>query len=337
MRVIRVPIGAVLLAALLFGSAASRARAVAITNVSLVDVTAGTIEANSTVIITGDTISAAGRQVVPPRAAQVVDATGKFLIPGLWDMHAHYAATGEGSPELYVANGVTGTRDMGSDLDLVLRLRNETASATRVGPMLVVAGPILDDAPADWPFRRRVRTAAEGREAVRMLGNRGVDFVKVHDRTSRDAYFAIVQEARTHGLPVDGHVPMSVTLREAADAGQRTVEHLANFRVFTECSSGSTYRPEACRSFFAGIAKRRQWHTPTLAATSIFTTLGTPADDPVASHHAFAPPRYEPCGPQTSARRRDAGDDPQVQRSLAAGAPRGARHASRRRRDTRRL
>lgn len=262
----------------------------AITRASIVDPVTGRIHAGMTVVVSGDTVSAVGRDLAPPRGARVLDAAGKFLIPGLWDMHAHHEATGIESLALFVANGVTGTRDMGSKLDFIVRLREETSSGRRIGPTLVVAGPILDDAPADWPFRLRARTADEAREAVRMLKSRGVDFVKVHDRTPRDVYFAIAREARAQGLPVDGHVPIAVTLREARDEGQRTIEHLASFRVFTECSDGPTYRPEACRSVFAQMSQRGLWHTPTLASTDALVTIGTAAGDADANHVAYASP-----------------------------------------------
>jgi imidazolonepropionase-like amidohydrolase len=262
----------------------------AITRASVVDAITGTVATGMTVVVAGDTISAVGRDLAPPRGARIVDAAGKFLVPGLWDMHAHHEATGIESLELFVANGVTGTRDMGSNLDFVLRLRDQVASGAVAGPAVVAAGPILDDAPPNWPFRMRVRTPDEGRQAVRLLKARGADFVKVHDRTPRDVYFAIAREARAQGLAVDGHVPVDVSLREAQDEGQRTIEHLANFRVFTECSAGRVYRPEPCRPVFEAMARRRVWHTPTLAGAAVIMTLGTPADDGVATHLAYASP-----------------------------------------------
>jgi imidazolonepropionase-like amidohydrolase len=280
----------VLLAAMSREDTAQGDATLALTGVSVVDPVTGTVDPEMTVVVAGNTIAAVGRRLAPPGGARVVNAAGTFLIPGLWDMHAHHELTGADSLPLFVANGVTGTRDMGSALDVILGLRGRIAAGTLVGPALVVAGPILDDAPSHWPFRMRIRSANEGRDAVRMLKKRGVDFVKVHDHTPREAYFAIAQEARALGLPMDGHVPQGVTLQEAADAGQRTIEHLANFRVFTECSGGPVYQPERCRSVFDAMAKRRQWHTPTLAGMKVLPIVGTPADDPVARHTAFASP-----------------------------------------------
>src|SRR2546428_4572175 len=134
-------------------------RALAITRVSIVDVVDGRILQNSTVTIRGKTIASTTQNGAPPRDAQVVDGQGKFLIPGLWDMHAHMEMTGESWLQLYVANGVTGIRDMGSTLDFILNLREATSSGRVLGPRIFAAGPILDDAPGDWPFRMRVKTA----------------------------------------------------------------------------------------------------------------------------------------------------------------------------------
>ena len=123
-------------------------RTLAITHTGVVDVAAGRIVTNSTVTIAGDTISSVDQNGAPPAGAQVVDGQGKFLIPGLWDMHAHVQVNEKGWLPLYIANGVTGIRDMGADLDFILDIRQATASGRVLGPRIVAAGPILDDAPA---------------------------------------------------------------------------------------------------------------------------------------------------------------------------------------------
>jgi imidazolonepropionase-like amidohydrolase len=139
----------------------------------------------------------------------------------------------------------------------------------------VLAGPILDDVPEGWPFRMRARTADEARSAVGLLKARGVDFIKVHDRTPREAYFAIIEEARRLQLPVMGHVPRSITLDEAIDAGQYDIEHLAGLRLVSECSGGGSYRPGDCRALFDRLARRGVWQTPTLHSGSELMAVGT--------------------------------------------------------------
>ena len=270
--------------------AGAQPNTLAITGTTVIDVATGGLRQNTTVVIRGSVIAAVGERLQIPAGSTVVDGRGKFLIPGLWDMHAHHEGTGEASLPLFVANGVTGTRDMGSALDFILPLRQRVSSGQVLGPAIVAAGPILDDAPAGWPFRLRVRTAQEAREAVQMLKQRGVDFIKVHDHTPRDAYFAIADEAKRQGLPFAGHVPAGVTMAEAVEAGQRSIEHLANFRVFTECSRGRDYQPSQCISLFEQFAKRGVWQTPTLAFMRKLLTINTSPADAEADHVAYASP-----------------------------------------------
>jgi len=269
-------------------SAAPRAPTLAITGVNVVDVANGRIVPNSTVTIRGTAIAGVTQNSAPPADARVVDGKGKFLIPGLWDMHAHMEASGASWLQLYVANGVTGIRDMGSDLDLILKMRDATSSGRVLGPRVFAAGPILDDAPGDWPFRMRVKTARDGRAAVQLLKRRGVDLIKVHDHTPRAAFFAIAEEARRQKLPLAGHIPLGLTVEEVIDAGQGDIEHLSNLQLWKPCSGGATYSPKACRPLFEMLARRGIWQTPTLAAMSEIATIGTPASAVSADRLAFA-------------------------------------------------
>jgi hypothetical protein len=155
-----------------------------------------------------------------------------------------------------------------------------------LGPRIFTAGPILDDAPGDWPLRLRVKTAAEGRAAVQMLKARGVDLIKVHDHTPREAFFAIADEARRQHLPLAGHRPLAVKLQEVIDAGQGDIEHLDNNRLWFPCSGGKVYHADQCKDFFAMLARRQIWQTPTLVAMSEVATLGT--KDSELSEEEFA-------------------------------------------------
>jgi hypothetical protein len=187
-----------------------------------------------------------------------------------WDMHAHHQGTGADALDLFVAKGIVGTRDMGGDADFILPLRERVKSGATLGPEIVTSGPMLDDAPPDFPYRRRVTNAVEAREAVRDLKRLGVDFIKVHDHTPREVFFAIADEAPRVGLTFAGHVPMGVTVEEAADAGMRSIEHLANYRVFGDCSTGDTYSPKEFAPLFDKLAAKGVWETPTM---EFFQTL----------------------------------------------------------------
>jgi len=271
----------------------SQAPTLAITHVNVVDVINGRIVPNSTVVVTGDTITSVTQTGTPPPDARRVDGQGNFLIPGLWDMHAHIQGNEQAWLPLYIANGVTGIRDMGADLDFILDVRGATASGRIIGPRIVAAGPILDDAPGDWPFRMRVRNADEGRAAVQLLKRRGVDLIKVHNNTPRDVFFAIVGEAQQQNLRVAGHVPFKVTIQEGVDAGMASIEHLSeDGRVWKACSGGAQYRPEACRPFFEMLAKRRVWQTPTLIAMAEMPVIGTPASGIIRDQLAYANKRF---------------------------------------------
>lgn len=247
---------------------------IAITNVTVIDVAGGAPQKVVTVLTRGQDIVAIGRDISVPADAIRVDAKGKFLIPGLWDMHAHHQGTGAQSVDLFIANGVVGTRDMGADVDFILPLRDRISRGELLGPEIVATGPILDDRPSHWPFRRRVRNAEEGRTAVRDLKGRGVDFIKVHDGTPREAFFAIADEAKKAGLPLVGHVPDDVTVEEAVDAGIKSIEHFANYRVL-QCSANPPHHQIACDERFDKLAAKRVWQTPTITFFQLIPDMFT--------------------------------------------------------------
>jgi hypothetical protein len=248
----------------------------AFTHVNVVDVAGGRILPDRTVVVSRGRIAAITAGGKTPSVSKVISAAGQYLMPGMWDMHAHIEMTGESFLPLYVASGVTGIRDMGSEVNLILRLREQTRKERTPGPTIYAAGPILDDAPGDWEFRMRVKTAEEGRAAVRALKRRGVDFIKVHDHTPREVYFAIAEEARKQKLRLAGHLPLKVSLQEAIAAGQGDIEHLSNMSIWQPCSGGAEYRSEPCRATFEELARRRIWQTPTLAFWAEMAFIGTP-------------------------------------------------------------
>jgi imidazolonepropionase-like amidohydrolase len=164
-----------------------------------------------------------------PGNAQVLDAHGKYLIPGLWNMHVHLGAYADGKPALadYLAEGVTGVRDMGSPLEDILKLRKETAEGTIVGPDLVVAGPIVQGPlPFKMPVFISVKDPSAARQTVDTLRSSGVDFIKVQDAIPHDIYLAVAEQSRRDGLPFVGHIPPTVLPEEASDLGQHSIEHL---------------------------------------------------------------------------------------------------------------
>ncbi len=206
----------------------------AITNVTLIDGANPEPQANMTVLVDGEQIVAVGpsSDVVPAEGTERLDGEGRFLIPGLWDMHVHLAM---GEPEmdvdrqldLHLAHGVVGVRDMGSDWQKVEALRQQLAEGVIQGPKIVSSGPFVNGPQAEQPGALPVANEAEARQAVRSLASMGVDFVKVQAGLSQESYQAVVDEARQLQLPVHGHIPDALTAMEVSAAGQRTIEHVS--------------------------------------------------------------------------------------------------------------
>lgn len=209
------------------------AQTLTITNATVIDVSNGALHRDQTIVVDGSRIVSVGSLPTPIAArGQVVDVKGMYVIPGLWDMHTHaYFGWSRDFGDsyvlpLFIANGVTGIRDMGSDLDAVLQARREVAAHRLVGPRMVVSGPMLDGPRATYAASIAIASPDDGRKAVRLLKRKGSDFIKIQSGVPRDAYLAIADEAKKQGLPFDGHVPDAIRASEAIAAGQRTFEHL---------------------------------------------------------------------------------------------------------------
>src|SRR5262245_48051889 len=196
-----------------------------ITNVTIIDVNGAPAASDMTVVITGDRITDVGltKNLPTPKDAQVVSGAGKYLIPGLWDMHVHWYLR-EYLP-LFLANGVTGIRLMWG-MPMHHQWRRDQQGGTLLGPRMVIASPIVDGPNPICHGSAPVTTEVQAREAVNKARQDGADFIKIYTRLTRDAFFAIADETRKVGIPFAGHIPQSVTVAEASDAGQKSIEHL---------------------------------------------------------------------------------------------------------------
>ena len=221
---------------LLSAALAAPAAQLEISHVNVVDVASARIRRDMTVIVRDGRIAEvrkARRGNGPTAGVTVIDGRGRFLIPGLWDMHAHIRNP-ERDFKLLVANGVLGVRDMGGVSADIFRWREEVALGRLNGPRIVACGPIIDGPqPTNPPISIAATDAATGRAAVRQLKAAGADFVKVHDGVSEEAYMAIAAEAQALGLPLAGHVPVRVRTLDAVRAGQRSIEHQIGFRAMS--------------------------------------------------------------------------------------------------------
>jgi imidazolonepropionase-like amidohydrolase len=275
---------------LLFAASAAPAdenptRTLAFTHVTVIDATGAPALPDMTVVIEDKHIVDLGKsaKVKAPPDATIVEARGKYLIPGLWDMHVH-TVFGDWLPRnervtlpLFVANGVTGVRDMGGDLDVVKQWRGEIDAGRLLGPRMIIAGPMLDGPTPAFPSSAPVANAADGRRVVDDLKARGVDFIKIQSLIPRDGYFAAAAEAKKLGLMFVGHVPDAVRASEASNAGQKSIEHFTG--IFEGCSTiedqlikgpksvgvkVSTFDPARQRRLIELMAKNQTWQVPTL-------------------------------------------------------------------------
>jgi Amidohydrolase family len=201
---------------------------IAVTDCTVIDPRDGAATPHTTIVITGDRIAARGptASTRPPAGARILRASGKFVIPGLWDMHVHVGEIEEDWFPLYLANGVTGLREMAASENNVPRLRQyerDLASGRRLGPEL-----FWTLFPMDAPAIGNVRQA---RAEVARRAVMGLSYIKIYNGLSREAYFAIADECRKRGLQMVGHIPDEVSAREVARAGQASVEHLDGILV----------------------------------------------------------------------------------------------------------
>jgi len=277
----------------------------AFTHVTVIDVTGGPPKLDMTVVIAGGRIVLldASAKLTPSEGAQVIDATGKFLIPGLWDMHIHLD-----DPEIWpthvsreqkervfpllIANGVTGVRDMGGSLEQLQQWKQKVTLGQMLGPRIVAAGPFVDGPSPQWLGSFSVSTEAEARDMVQGLHRRGADFVKLFSGLPRAAFFGVADEAKKLGVVFTGHAQDLVSVAEASDAGQKSIEH--GDGIMLACSTeeeafrkeiergyaerketvdplvrGSakllnTYSREKCAALFARFVRNGTWQVPTL-------------------------------------------------------------------------
>jgi imidazolonepropionase-like amidohydrolase len=262
----------------------AHAQTLIITHATVIDTVTGKTQPDTTVVIEKNRIT----QVITSskanlKSGQVIDAHGQYLIPGLWDMHTHVyfdSTAADGTDivlPLFLANGITGIRDMGSALDPVLHARGEIAAHRMFGPRMVVSGPMLDGPKSHYKAAIAITTPEDGRKAVDMLHTRGVNFIKVQSGIPRDAYFAIADESKKDNIIFEGHVPDAIRASEAVASNQHTFEHLIG--IFEASSPDETkyltskktvgmfldtYDPAREAKIIDLLAKNHVWQCPTL-------------------------------------------------------------------------
>ena len=192
---------------------------------TLIDVTGKPPTPNAVVLIVGDRIVAAGPRstINIPNGAKIVDVTGKFLLPGLWDMHAHLYQAELGPT--YLAAGITTARDVGNDLDFATVFRNAAKEKRGLGPRMLLAG-YIDGKNEGHSFDVQVETPEEARAAVQRYKNAGYEQVKIRDNVKLETLKVICAEAHRLGMTVTGHVPNGMNALQAVEAGMDQLNHI---------------------------------------------------------------------------------------------------------------
>jgi imidazolonepropionase-like amidohydrolase len=216
---------------------------VVIRNGDLFDSETGTIRPRTTIVVQDDRITAVGPadSVKVPAGARVIDAAGKTVIPGMWDMHTHAILNGEESGLMNLAAGITTVRDMAADLDVALSWRERTDRGTMLGPRMILAGFI--EGPGFWagPTEVLPRTEAEARQWVARYDSLGYRQIKLYNLVHPDLVPAIAEEAQKRKLRLSGHVPRGLSIPAAIRLGFDEINHAAF--LFSTFYQDSLYLP----------------------------------------------------------------------------------------------
>ena len=194
------------------------------------DAESGKIVPNQQVLISGQRIVGVGPSLSMDgkgAAPQIIDATGKTLIPGLWDMHAH---VGDNDGLLNLAAGVTTVRDLANDTDSLMARRQRIADGKEIGTRIVLAGIIDGRGPFQGPTKVLVSTEAEARAAVDNYKRLGYVQIKIYSSVPPAVVPAIIDEAHRNGMRVSGHIPAEMTASQCVELGYDEIQHV-NFLI----------------------------------------------------------------------------------------------------------
>jgi len=224
-------------------------------NVNLITMTEEKILENYSVVIKDGLIVEIGKfqTVAIPEDAQIIEGEGKYLMPGLVDMHVHLWRY-SGEDNLYLVNGITSVQNMWGNSGL---LNTRRFNNKRFGPRIFTTGPIMDGPIPIWPGSKVLETPEVARRAVIKVQEEGYDAVKVYERLTVEVYEEIMKTAEEIGIRVVGHVPREVGIRKALELGQDSIEHL------------SGYTMENIENEAEMTAENNVWNTPTLVLTHI--------------------------------------------------------------------
>lgn len=292
--------------------------ALCIENISIIDPEDG-LKENQTIIIKEGKIY----QVTPSQELDlskmntIIDGTGKFMIPGLWDAHIHFAYIEEMAPrmlDLFLVNGITSVRDTGGEIDFVKKWKDKSLANPTNAPRVMIAGPLLDGLPNVYdgsdsghpPLSVGLKSVEDVTDKINELDSLGVDLLKAYEMLSPEQFGMVIQLGREKGLKVTGHVPLSMDVISASNAGLNSMEHLRNLELSCASNADSlllqrqnflvsgkgdkggvlrsrihkeqrkiaiaNYDENKAKEVLNVLAKNQTWQIPTLALSTAHTT-----------------------------------------------------------------
>ena len=193
---------------------------------TVIDVTGKPPIPNATVVTSGGRITAVGpsSQIEVPAGAQRIDVTGKYIIPGLWDMHAHYEQV-EWGP-IYLAAGVTTVRDVGNEFDFITQVRDAVNSGKALGPHMLNAGIVDGDGPYALGITR-VNSPDDAQKWVTKYHDAGFEQMKIYSSVKEENVKAICSDAHKLGMTVTGHIPIGMNAYQGVDDGMDMINHIS--------------------------------------------------------------------------------------------------------------
>lgn len=225
-----------------------------IKNISIIDPIAG-LQSNKHVVITNDIITMIldNDDEIIAKDDNTIDATGKYLIPGLWDAHIHFSFDTNLAPYmpgLFLAHGVTSVRDTGGPIDLVVKMKDLSLNDSIKNPNVYIAGPLIDGTPnvynnssPSFPL-----LSIENNDIIEIESNvlgivdKEVDFLKAYEMLTENQFLALMRIAKKRNLSVTGHIPLNMTLFSAVNAGLNGMEHIRNLELSVASNSEELYK-----------------------------------------------------------------------------------------------
>lgn len=275
-----------------------------IMNARIFDPRSGMISEPTTIIIEGNRIKSIG-QDLQLSAADVFDAAGKIVLPGLWDMHTHL---GDSDGLLNIAAGITSARDLGNDSDSIVELKRKIDTGVAIGPRIVLAGLVDGPGPFQGPTNILAGNEEEARKAVDFFADRKYEGLKIYSSIKPELVPVLTKYAHERGLRVSGHIPAGMTASQAIDAGYDEIQHanmlFLNFMPdvtdtrtparFTEIGKRAAdldFNSPEVRAFIAKLRERRIVVDPTV---TIFETMFTARNGVMSPSYAMIADRVPP-------------------------------------------